>query len=737
MLLCFCCTVRRSGCLFTMTLRVVLLVMMTFCVSGDQVLKDVATCDGVFFSTFNIQNFGVSKASRPAVLSALAQTIRHYDIVAIQEISQMPSGNGVCGTYTMSAICDLLSAVKAAGSQNHRLAISPRIGDEQYALIYNASKVVFVAESTYPDPDGKHSRPPHAFHLSVGSVSLVIALTHTRPTDATVEIQNFPNVLTWLQSEFGNRHMMIVGDFNADGTYFDEDSDWPGVLARMPGYTLRTGNELDTTVAKSSNAYDRIIADERLQADVAKVFVIEKHVNLSHVLVEGCRDGYVANSVCSASDIDWSELTKELSDHYPVEMCLHLARNSTLVNANSTTSTTTETESLSQPVPGDCAIIGMHADNPDDFGILMLADIRAGEKIFATDNGILGDGSLRRTEGIISYTPASVLPAGTVLTQANFSTVEEGSFSLSSSGDQLIVFIGSISSPEYICALNNEGSAVWQSAASSAATSALPQGLVNGVDAVALDEADNVAYAGPLNGTAISLRTSINNGSNWVRDNTAHPAFPLRFNVIRSTTTTTSTTTTSTTSSTSATTTFTTSSTSSTSTSSVSTSETMTSSTASQVATVNPSDSSTSSSFSSTADSTSSEASSSTSLLEVIEATSSTVSATISTTSVDELEEITNVTTSAKLASTSVPTVTGTPSKVSTSRGPIADDANESAIMHTSTTQIVRVNGTEAKSSTTTVLLGEPSMACGLKLKLGCTGALSLVHLIVAWVQTW
>ncbi|CAL1132466.1 unnamed protein product, partial [Cladocopium goreaui] len=97
---------------------------------SSQQLSEAATCDGIFFATFNIQNYGVSKASKSAVLEALAVTIRRYDLVTIQEISQLPDDTGVCGLNTESAICDLQVAVNSEG-RNFALQISPRIGDEQ------------------------------------------------------------------------------------------------------------------------------------------------------------------------------------------------------------------------------------------------------------------------------------------------------------------------------------------------------------------------------------------------------------------------------------------------------------------------------------------------------------------------------------------------------------------------------------------------------------------------------
>ena len=51
------------------------------------------------------------------------------------------------------------------------------------------------------------------------------------------------------------------------------------------------------------------------------------------------------------------------------------------------------------PVAGDIAIIGYHADVPDTFAFVALADLAAGDVIHFTDNGWdAGTNSLRTTQ---------------------------------------------------------------------------------------------------------------------------------------------------------------------------------------------------------------------------------------------------------------------------------------------------------------------------------------------------
>ena len=65
--------------------------------------------------------------------------------------------------------------------------------------------------------------------------------------------------------------------------------------------------------------------------------------------------------------------------------------------------------------PGDLAMIGTNCDSPDDFAFLLLLDVEAGTVIKFTDNGWQASGSFRTGEGILTFTAATNLNAGTVM----------------------------------------------------------------------------------------------------------------------------------------------------------------------------------------------------------------------------------------------------------------------------------------------------------------------------------
>lgn len=172
--------------------------------------------------------------------------------------------------------------------------------------------------------------------------------------------------------------------------------------------------------------------------------------------------------------------------------------------------------------PGDIGFVEYNADNPDSFGFVTLAPLSGGETLQFTDHGWLASGGFRDTEGVLTWTtPASGVGVGTVIDiengVANLGSAS-GNLFFSTSGDQVIAFQGSVSSPSLIAGLNNNSSD-WASDATSSNTSALPAGLVPGESAIAISEVDNAVYSGITSGEVTTLRQALYDPANWTGDN--------------------------------------------------------------------------------------------------------------------------------------------------------------------------------------------------------------------------
>jgi len=182
-------------------------------------------------------------------------------------------------------------------------------------------------------------------------------------------------------------------------------------------------------------------------------------------------------------------------------------------------------------VPGDIAIIGVNADDDDQFSFVALVDIDGGVEINFTDNGVYEDGTFRSTEGIYTWTAPVGVSAGDIITITI--TPPPITMQLAVAGDQIIAYQGSESSPIFIYALQTNSNQ-WQTEPTSAQNSALPPGLVNGISAVAVgwgsgdeDEWDNAVYNMSITtGTHAEILAAIGDNANWYGQNDPRYTLP-------------------------------------------------------------------------------------------------------------------------------------------------------------------------------------------------------------------
>ena len=242
---------------------------------------------------FNIQVFGVKKASNSRIMNTLAEILRTYDIVAVQEIRDS----------SQTALPALIKVVNSEGD-NYSYVISERLGrtssKEQYAYIYDCDRVKLEGDPfTYPEPEGTdpfHRQPYIAtFEDNNETFSLVLITVHTDPDEATEEINSLSTVLDSTRQTFPEEdNFVIMGDLNADGSYFDEDK---ANALLCDEYCWLIDNSMDTTTGDTNCTYDRII------------------------ITEGMEPHFTGNSGVFRYDLEYnltSEETDAVSDHYPV-----------------------------------------------------------------------------------------------------------------------------------------------------------------------------------------------------------------------------------------------------------------------------------------------------------------------------------------------------------------------------------------------------------------------------------
>ena len=120
---------------------------------------------------------------------------------------------------------------------------------------------------------------------------------HTKPEEAKNEIMNLPSVMEFASEYYGEEDVICLGDFNADGSYFNEE-EYTMIFPEQK-YIWIIPNEADTNVAKSNMTYDRIVATRSMAEDFLSEWGIYK---FDEVDIEE----------------SFSLRALDVSDHYPV-----------------------------------------------------------------------------------------------------------------------------------------------------------------------------------------------------------------------------------------------------------------------------------------------------------------------------------------------------------------------------------------------------------------------------------
>lgn len=230
-------------------------------------------------ATFNIQVFGKTKASKPAVMAELASIIRKYDIVAVQEIKDKP---GNVPTQFLTEINSDGSAYTLIVSERSGLQPDDQGGQEQYAYYLN-TKTLHVIEDAglFDDSTGDlFQREPYVarFGVNTGNFTFVLITVHTKPERAVAETKALDDVFDWAEDQFPDEDDFIaLGDFNASCDYASP-SDFVGTPIR-DDYTWIVPDDADTNFSTTDAcAYDRIVITEDAEEDYADKFGVDTSI---------------------------------------------------------------------------------------------------------------------------------------------------------------------------------------------------------------------------------------------------------------------------------------------------------------------------------------------------------------------------------------------------------------------------------------------------------------------------
>jgi len=248
-----------------------LVFLLSGCVSEEPSME--VDDDYISIANWNLQVFGPTKASKGYILDFYDEKLSEYDIIFVQEIrdSSGKAFNKLCKKF-----------------EGYNCVITDREGrtssKEQIGVIYKKD-LTLRSIITLPDPDDVWERSPVMVKFEVKDYNFTIYNTHLKPDDVYREINALEDIIV------NEGNVMVLGDLNADCSYYDEEKD-----EAFDEWFWLIYNEEDTTVSDADCAYDRIIVNEDMVNEI------------------------------DYPKIDSEGITKEYSDHYIVSIEVDVGR---------------------------------------------------------------------------------------------------------------------------------------------------------------------------------------------------------------------------------------------------------------------------------------------------------------------------------------------------------------------------------------------------------------------------
>ncbi len=188
---------------------------------------------------------------------------------------------------------------------------------------------------------------------------------------------------------------------------------------------------------------------------------------------------------------------------------------------------------------GDLVFVTVNADGNKNFDFVPLIDIDANTVIYFSDNP--WDGSeLKNTEGTLKYTASAAVYAGTVVSYSGAIsgdwTNEDAGFNPSGTGDNILAFQGSSSSPTFIAGVGWARGTTWISSGSTTTNNSyIPSALsTSNHSIISLSTKDNYQYdtSKGIIGTKSDLRYLLSQVDNYNSNSlSAYSALSTTFTV--------------------------------------------------------------------------------------------------------------------------------------------------------------------------------------------------------------
>ncbi|MDC0935863.1 endonuclease/exonuclease/phosphatase family protein [Pirellulales bacterium] len=253
-------------------------------------------------ASYNIEVFGKAKATKRAVMYTLAEIVRQFHIVAIQEIR----------TQDDYHIPNFVKLVNSTGRKYDHI-VGPRIGNtkstEQYAFLFDTQAVEADFQSVYTigDPDNLLHREPLVASFRTRGVNPDEAFTftlvniHTDPDVAEDELDALAEVYRVVRRSGRNEDdVIILGDLNVDERRLGRLGAIPGVYPLIKGVFTNT---------RQTKLYDNIVIHQPSTTEYAGrsgVFDVTRTFNLTEEQASSVSDHFPVWAEFSIYERDYS-----------------------------------------------------------------------------------------------------------------------------------------------------------------------------------------------------------------------------------------------------------------------------------------------------------------------------------------------------------------------------------------------------------------------------------------------
>lgn len=241
-------------------------------------------------ATWNIQNFGKSKAENDSKMAIIADVLSRFDIIAVQEISNVyeksdegcPRNENACPGHKN---CDLIqNALKKhlaqKGNKDYAFLFSPQVKDERYLFIYDKKKIDALTEGELVQDEGDSPnisicdakskgdmvRQPFYATFMAGDFTFTLITAHTSPERNVSELEALEKYYRKVQDkDTENKDVILLGDLNAACSYLPKNK---SIALKKPKYIWVMSDTDDSTIRKTTDcAYDRIIFTKTTKED--------------------------------------------------------------------------------------------------------------------------------------------------------------------------------------------------------------------------------------------------------------------------------------------------------------------------------------------------------------------------------------------------------------------------------------------------------------------------------------